>query len=214
MRLLGLLGGTFDPVHCGHLRMAIETRERYALDEVVLMPAGAPRLREAPVADAALRMRLLQAAVAGVPGLGVDGRELERAGPTSTVDTLRELRDEWPDAHLVLILGADAFSRLARWTAWQLVPELAHLLVVRRPGARLPGRGVLGALLKRCRVDDPALLRSRRAGLLLLADLPLMDISATRVRDLLLAGRNPRFLVPDPVLPLLLGSGAYTHARD
>ncbi len=213
MRLVGLLGGTFDPVHCGHLRMAIESRELLALDEVCLLPAGAPRLRSRPLADGELRLRMLHAAVDGVAGLRVDARELRRPGPTRTVDTLRELRRERPDDRHVLILGADAFARLARWAEWRAIARLAHLLVVRRPGARLPGQGELAELLRR-RVTDAARLRRRRSGLLMLADLPRLDISATRIRTLLASGRSVRFLVPDPVLPLLTGSGAYDDASS
>ena len=214
MRLVGLLGGTFDPVHCGHLRVAIESRELLALEEVLLMPAGAPRLREPPQADGRQRLRMLRDAVRGQPGLRVDGRELQRAGPTRTVDTLRELRHEQPGDAFVLILGADAFARLTRWADWRSVARLAHLLVVRRPGARLPGRGELADFVQSRRVHDAARLRRRRAGLLMVADLPRLDISATRIRALLAAGRSVRFLVPDPVLPLLTSSGAYDHARQ
>ncbi|MCA8967427.1 MAG: nicotinate-nucleotide adenylyltransferase [Planctomycetes bacterium] len=212
--MLGLLGGTFDPVHCGHLRMALEARDRFGLDEVVLMPAGAPRLRDPPRADGGARLRWLRKAVDGVDGLTVDDRELHRTGPTSTVDTLRELRRERPDDRLVLILGADAFARLARWTEWQAIPALAHLLVVRRPGARLPRRGPVAELVAERRGDEPRLLRRRRAGLVMVADLPLLDISATRVRDLLRSGRDARFLVPDAVLHMLISSGAYADDRN
>lgn len=212
MRLVGILGGTFDPVHCGHLRAAIETRELLGLDETLLMPAGAPRLRGVPAADRGLRRRLLQLAVQGLAGLRVDDRELYREGPTSTVHTLRELRAENPRSAYALIVGVDVFRRLARWTEWESLPRLAHLVVVRRPGARLPGRGAAAELLRERGVDDPRRLRRRRAGLVLVADIPRLDISATRVRSLLAAGRSVRFLVPDPVLPLLEGSGAYTNA--
>ena len=212
MHLVGLLGGTFDPVHCGHLRVAIETRELLRLDETLLMPAGAPRLREPPVADGRLRMKLLRRALRGVPGLRADGRELRRAGPTSTAETLRELRAEQPGHAHALILGADAVGRLARWTDWRTVPELAHLVVVHRPGARLPSRGPVADLIRERRTDDPRRLRRRRAGLVVVAEVPVLDISATRIRALLAAGRSVRFLVPDPLLPLLEGSGAYTHA--
>ena len=139
---IGILGGTFDPVHCGHLRLALEIREQLSLDTVRLLPASSPRLREKPRADGLQRLELLTAAVDGVPGLEVDARELDRDGPTYTVDTLESLRQEFPDTALVFILGMDSFQSLDRWHRWQELPGLAHLAVAHRPVARFPARAL------------------------------------------------------------------------
>ena len=104
---IGILGGTFDPVHCGHLRLALELRTALRLDSVRLMPAPSPRLRHPPEASPEVRMRLLEAALADVPGLEADGRELSTPGPTVTADTLQALREELPSVSLCLILGMD-----------------------------------------------------------------------------------------------------------
>lgn len=207
--MLGVLGGTFDPVHVGHLRLAIEVRERVGLDQVRMLPAPRPRLRGVPQVDAATRLRLLAAAVAGVPGLAVDGRELHAPGPTRTVDTLIGLRAEVGATPLCLILGADAAARLHRWHAWERLVDLAHLIIARRPGARLPHSGPVAALLAACRDDDPAALRERPAGVIHVCDVPGLDVSATAVRERLAHGRSIEFLVPEEVRQMLLNEGLY-----
>jgi nicotinate-nucleotide adenylyltransferase len=207
--MLGILGGTFDPVHVGHLRLAIEVRERAGLDQVRMLPAPRPRLRGVPQVDAATRLRLLCAAVSGVPGLAVDGRELDAPGPTRTVDTLIGLRTEVGAAPLCLILGADAAARLHRWHAWERLIELAHLIIARRPGARLPRTGPVAALLAARRDDDPAALRARPAGVIHVCDVPGLDVSATAVRERLAQRRSIEFLVPEEVRQMLLNEGLY-----
>ena len=212
MTAIGILGGTFDPVHCGHVRLAIEAREHLALDEVRLMPAPNPRLRGAPAAPARTRMRMVEAAIAGEPGLAADGRELERDGPTYTVETLEELRAEHRDASLTLILGMDAFARLPGWHRWQELRGLCHLAVALRPDAEVPAEGPVAALLREHRTEDPDALRARRAGLVHLTPVPMLDISATRVRELLCSGRSVRCLVPDSVNQILIEENPYADA--
>lgn len=213
MASIGILGGTFDPVHCGHLRLALEIREQLSLDVVRLLPASNPQLREAPRADASRRLELLTAAVDGVPGLEVDARELDRGGPTYTVDTLESLRREFPDTVLVFILGMDSFQSLDRWHRWQELPDLAHLAVAHRPGGALPGPGPIADLLAQRRCDDVASLAAKPAGRIMICTPPLLDISATRVRALVAEGRSIRFLVPDKVIELINRTECYTHAE-
>ncbi len=210
---IGILGGTFDPVHCGHLRLALEIREQLSLDVVRLLPASNPRLREPPRADGARRLELLSAAVDGVPGLEVDARELNRDGPTYTVDTLESLRQEFPDTVLVFILGMDSFQNLDRWHRWQDLPGLAHLAVAHRPGGALPGLGPIADLLAQRRCDDVATLAAAPAGCIMICEPPLLDISATRVRALVAEGRSIRFLVPDKVIELIKRTRCYSHAE-
>jgi nicotinate-nucleotide adenylyltransferase len=209
--MLGLLGGTFDPVHVGHLRLALEVRERLGLDEVRLLPAPRPRLRDAPRVDAATRLRLLRAAVGSVAGLSVDARELDAPGPTRTVDTLEGLRREVGDRPLCWILGADAARGLDRWHAWERLTTLAHLVIARRPGARLPHQGPVAALITQCRDDAPGALSGRPAGVVRVCDIPAMDVSATGLRERLACGRSIDFLVPEEVRRMLLKEGLYAH---
>ncbi len=210
---IGILGGTFDPVHCGHLRLAVEIREQLSLGCERLLPAPNPRLRDTPRADASLRLELLAAAVDGVPGLEVDARELDRDGPTYTVETLESLRREFPDQVLVFILGMDSFQSLDRWHRWQELPGLAHLAVAHRPGGALPGPGPIADLLTQRRCDDVATLAAEPAGRIMICEPPLLDISATRVRALVAEGRSIRFLVPDKVIELINRTRCYTHAE-
>ena len=198
---IGILGGTFDPVHCGHLRLALELRAALGLDSVRLVPAPNPRLRDMPEAPPEVRMRLLEAALADVPGLEADGRELARSGPTVTADTLQALRAELPGASLCLILGMDAISRLDAWIDFERIPTLAHIVVAQRPGApSLPRDGAVANFLHARRRDNPNAIRLAPAGFVVFVhDVPFLDISATRVRSLRARGESIRFLVPDRV---------------
>ena len=208
--MIGILGGTFDPVHLGHLRTAVELREALGLEEVRLLPCGTPPHREPPVASGADRLAMLEAAIAGEPGLAVDTRELERPGPSYMVDTLASFRAELgPGRPLCLLLGTDALAGLERWHRWRRIPELAHLVVARRPGADLPAAGAVGELLAARRVDNTAALREAPAGRILVRDVTLLDISATRIRALLAQGRSVRYLVPEAVLELIHARGLY-----
>ncbi|NIM71944.1 MAG: nicotinate-nucleotide adenylyltransferase [Gammaproteobacteria bacterium] len=206
---IGILGGTFDPVHCGHLRLALEVRDLLSLASVRLLPAPNPRLRDAPRADVSLRLQMLEAAVEGEPGLEVDARELEREGPTYTVDSLQSFRREFPDAPIVFIVGMDSLRRLDRWHRWQEFTSLAHLAVADRPGGSLPGTGPVADLLAAHRCDDPATLMAKPAGHIMICSPPLLDISATRIRALVAEGRSIRFLVPDKVIELINRTRCY-----
>jgi nicotinate-nucleotide adenylyltransferase len=197
--VIGLLGGTFDPVHIGHLRTGLEVFQQCGLDELRWMPAGQPPHRPTPVAPAAHRLAMLERAIAGVPGFRVDARELRREGPSFTVTSLRELRRELgPECPLVLIVGADACSALHRWHRAEELPGLAHLVVMDRPGAtdRERHQGIAGWRM----VADSSALRAEPAGCVQRIAVTGLAISATAIREGLRAGRSPRFLVPDAVL--------------
>jgi len=198
-RPLAILGGTFDPVHNAHLRVAWEAAE--ALDaEVRLMPAHLPPHRAPPVASAAQRVALLEAALAGQSRLQLDARELRRDQPSYTIDTLRELRaEEGPDRPLILLVGADAFAELASWREWKGLFELAHFAVLTRPGHG-GCRGELAAEIGARRVSGPEALRAKPHGKVLGLEVTHLEISASMVRALLAAGREPRWLVPEPLL--------------
>ncbi|MGD8175745.1 nicotinate-nucleotide adenylyltransferase [Marinimicrobium sp. ARAG 43.8] len=198
-RRIGLLGGTFDPVHLGHLRMALEAREALALDEVRLLPCHQPPHRAAPNVDSAQRTEMLRRALADCPTLALDDRELRRDGPSYTVDTLQSLRQsEGDDARLVWILGGDAFLGLTQWHRWQALLDYAHLLVIDRPGWSLPAKGELAEWLDRHRVAPDDLLDTP-AGAVAVQSLRLLPISATEIRSLIREGRSPQFLLPEPV---------------
>jgi nicotinate-nucleotide adenylyltransferase len=212
---VGILGGTFDPVHFGHLRAALEMLENLGLAEVRLVPCGQPPHRHAPVASAAGRRAMLELAVAGQPGLRVDGRELERPGPSYMVDTLAELRAELGATPLCLLLGSDAFLGLPQWHRWQELLSLAHLVVMHRPGWRLDDSlpAPLAGLLAARRVAAAADLAAQPAGHILLTAVTPLDISATAIRALIGAGRSPRYLLPEAVWEHIRTQGWYNAAR-
>jgi nicotinate-nucleotide adenylyltransferase len=211
---MGIIGGTFDPVHYGHLRTALEMLEYAGLAEMRFMPAGTPPHRAAPLADAATRLAMVRAAIEGEPRFCVDDRELRRDGPSWTVDTLAALRAEFPSRPICLVVGMDAFLGLEQWHRWREILGLAHLLVAHRPGWDAPTGGALGALLRERRVHDGAELRATPAGRIGVCAVTQLEISSSAIRELVRAGREPRYLVPDPVCRLLAASGIYKAAAE
>jgi nicotinate-nucleotide adenylyltransferase len=202
MRPIGILGGTFDPVHCGHLRPALELLTDLDLQEVRLVPCRIPPHRPAPIAGAEQRVAMLRVAVAGEPALCVDTRELSRPGPSYTVDTLAALRAELGATPLCLILGADAFAALDTWHRWGALIELAHLVVMRRPGKMRLHSAVREHLHGRY-VEHATTLAQRPCGHVLECSVTQLAISATHIRSLLARGKSPRYLLPDSVLELI-----------
>jgi nicotinate-nucleotide adenylyltransferase len=153
----------------------------------------------------------VERAVAGVAGLEADGRELRRDGPTRTVETLHSIRREQPARPLCWIMGADAVARLDEWFQWRQLPELAHIVIARRPGAVLPAAGPVADFLAARRSDSHHALHAAPAGAVLVCDIPGLDVSATGIRARLAAGRSIDFLVPDEVKTMLLSESMYVH---
>lgn len=208
-RPIGILGGTFDPIHHGHLRIALEALETLELAELRLLPARTPPHRDTPGASPEQRLALLRLAVGDQRGFVIDERELRRDGPSYMVDTLASLRAEQPDTPLCLLVGHDAFVELPRWSRWSRLFELAHLVVLSRPGDWSDGSDELRAEVAARRLSEPAALANRPAGGVWFQDVTLLAISATRIRQLLAAGRSPRYLLPDSVIDHILSRGLY-----
>lgn len=195
MRPLAIFGGTFDPVHVGHLSVAWEASEM--LDaEVRLVPANVPPHRPPPRASAAQRVAMLRAALRGQDRLRLDTRELDRDGPSYSVDTLAGLRREEGERPLVLLLGMDAFKGLAGWHRWRELFQLAHVGVLRRPGFDSDLPSELADESGSRRTGDIARLHARPAGHVVELDVTPLEVSATRIRQLLADGRDPRYLLP------------------
>ncbi len=212
-----MLGGTFDPVHLGHLRSAVELREALALDRVHMVPAARSPLRDAPRVAPEDRLALLRLGIGDTPGLVADAREFSRHGPSYSADTLAELREAYgPEARLIMALGHDAFMRLPEWRDPHRLFELAHLVVVDRPDHEAPLSEALGELLAGREVDGVADLMAEPHGRLLRLALPSrMAISATELRRRLACGDSVRYLLPEAVESHVLTHGLYREAsRD
>ena len=209
MRKIGIFGGTFDPIHYGHLRPALEILDALSLDTMLFIPAGQPPHRRAPRAGAELRLAMVRAAVAGEARFQVDDRELKRSGPSYMVDTLAELKRAHPDAALVLVLGTDAFLGLPGWERWREIFDHAHVTVAHRPGWWLQAEGELAALLAERFEADIHKALERPAGNILLRPVTQLEISSTRIREEAAARRELRYLVPDAVRELILNSACY-----
>lgn len=214
MRPYGVFGGMFDPIHYGHLRTAYELHELLGLEVVSFVPAGMPPHRAPPHADAATRLAMVRAAIADEPRFAVDDRELRRQGPSYTVLTLEELRAERGAQPIALIMGMDAFAGLGGWHCAGDLIRLAHLVVAMRPGTAVPREGLPAELLRTHRCEDPARLSASAAGCLFVnVGTQLVDSSST-VRDLVAAGRDPRYLMPDAARRIILGKGSYAPPGD
>lgn len=210
--LIGIFGGTFDPVHHGHLRTAVELLDRLALAEVRFMLCGTPPHRAAPVASAPVRLAMLRAAIDGQPGFVADDRELHREGPSYMIDTLQSLRLEFSKAHFALILGMDAFSAFKTWHRWDEILEQAHLVVVQRPGSPLPADGDSADILAQRRADAVGALLQQQAGCVMPLAMTQLEISSSAIRQLVADGRDPRYLVTRRVRSIIFDSQCYGPA--
>lgn len=211
--MIGILGGCFDPVHFGHLRSALEIQRFLGLEEIRLMPCNVPPHRAHPVASPAQRVAMLNAAVASYPVFSVDSRELEREGPSYTLDTLKSLREDMAGTTLCLLVGMDAFLGLTSWHRWHELTDYCHMIVMNRPGAQLPEEGELADFIRLHRVMDAGKLDSQTAGLLLFHHVSQLEISATEIRKLLGAGGDAGFLLPESVLDIVRNEGLYATGK-
>lgn len=206
---IGLLGGTFDPIHFGHLRGALEATECLRLDELRLVPNARPPHRDQPGATPEQRLAMVRLAVDNGSDLRVDDRELKRDRLSYSVETLESLRSELGDTvTLFMIIGWDAFGGLPGWHRWEELLELSNLVVLQRPDYDPELPEVLKDLLAARSVSDPASANASAGQIICLSQTPLA-ISATHIRELVAANRSPRFLLPDAVLEYIETHGLY-----
>ena len=199
--LVGVFGGTFNPVHYGHLRSALELVERLQLEQLRLMPSASPPHRDAPECSAERRAAMVELAVTGEPRLVCDAREMQRPGKSYTIDSLIELRGELgAQRGLCMVLGCDAVQDIATWHRWQELLDWAHIVIIARPGWQLPRAGELAQWLKTHQLESSELLRQRPCGGIAIEELRPLAISSTEIRDLLASGRSARYLMPQSVL--------------
>ena len=212
---IGILGGTFDPIHFGHLRMAEELAEALGIEQVRFIPAGSPPHRGQPRAEARHRLEMARRAVAGNPRFTLDDREIVRERPSYSVDTLTDLRAEIsPGTPLVLFMGSDAFLGLTSWHQWRRLFDLAHIAVAHRPGFSpalwedaLPDP--LRRELDKRLTDQAEELAGTAAGRVFLHPITQLDISASQLRDRCLRGKSLRYLLPDSLIDYLTENRLY-----
>ncbi len=214
---LGIFGGTFDPVHFGHLRLAEEAADALGLAAVRWIPAGQPALRKSPKVSAAQRLAMVSLAIEGNPRFELDAAEVEAAQPSYTVPTLERLRQaEIGGEHrpLVLLVGADAFAGMAGWHRWEELIDLAHIAVAYRPGYPVDTTCLSPALaslyLDRLCTDPSALVQTP-AGRIATFAMTQLDISATRIRTLLSKGFSSRYLMPDNLVDYIQAHHFYSE---
>lgn len=198
--MIGLLGGTFDPIHFGHLRPSLEVMEALDLEVIRFVPAPRPRLRDQPVISPEQRIEMVHLAISDQSGFELDTQELNREGPTYTIDTLRHCRADMGDSEsLVLIMGSDAFAKLTHWHEWDKLIQLTHIAVMMRPDAMLNSGDFPSGWLMEHLTEVPGELTATPAGKVIKVPVTQLAISATDIRRRLLQGQSIRYLLPEPV---------------
>lgn len=217
--LIGIYGGTFDPIHYGHLRLVEELNEIIGFNELHFLPSGSPCLRNAPAASRVHRLAMLYAAIQGNKKFLLDAREINRPGESYSVTSLREIRHEVDNNSAVcFIMGADVFAKLVEWYCWHELFELCHIVIVDRPGYQsIKNNGNLLPELKKnfierqvTQVDE---LKKLSSGLIYVATTTLLDISATIIRAQIAVGRSARYLIPDAVLEYIKTNHLYSEIK-
>ena len=208
--MIGILGGTFDPIHFGHLRTALDVQQCLALDEVRFIPCGEPAHRNKPIAEPLQRLAMVRAAIAGQEKFTVDDRELRRKGPSYMVDTLTSLKKDFNDKSLCLILGTDAFNGLEQWYQWQQIFELANIVIMRRPDVDGKAKINKHLFLKiKHRLLEADNLKNKQNGGVCFVPVTQLDISATMIRQQWQSCNDIQFFLPDSVLTLIQQQNIY-----
>ncbi|MDZ4098978.1 MAG: nicotinate-nucleotide adenylyltransferase [Methylophilaceae bacterium] len=214
--LIGILGGTFNPIHHGHLRMAEDLADVLKLDAVRFIPSANPPHKQSPITSAADRCEMVNLAIASNPRFILDDCELKREGASYTIDTLLSLREKLgKETALCLIMGSDAFAEFDSWHRWQEILTLCHLALVERPNVELSEalRPALQDLLRQHYTDELGQLSASPAGLISIQRITALDISATAIRKYLATQRSARYLMPDAVIDYIDRHHLYSNQR-
>ena len=208
--MIGIFGGTFDPVHYGHIKPALAVKQKLKLAQIRFIPNRTPPHRESPWLNVEQRLSLLTTALSDVPDVIIDQRELNRVGPSYMVDTLLSLKDDFPGESFVLIIGMDVFFGIATWHRWKSLFDLCHMVVTTRPGFEQSEiASHMSAedyrFLADKITDDVNALMLQETGKILLQSVPQLDISATQIRDKLLGGEDVSQWMPEQAYQELRG---------
>lgn len=205
MKLIGINGGTFDPIHYGHLRAALEVQQQLGLDQVLFVPCYQPVHRALPQASAEQRCAMIALAIENQPSFTLDKIEIERGGPSYMVDTLASLKQRKPDVSLVLMMGTDAFAKFHRWQNWQDILQLANLVIMHRPGEVMPSEGEAGKIYQ----SHKATRLTEASGQIVDVAVTQLDISSTMVRQQIKGGNSADYLLPPNVMAFIQKHGLY-----
>ncbi len=214
MALIGVFGGTFNPIHHGHLRIAQEIAVTLGLSQVKFIPSANPPHKAQPQVSAAQRAAMVQLAIQDNPLFSLDTRELDRTGPSYTIDTLKSLRSEHGDATFCLIIGTDAFAHFDQWHAWASILQYCHLILVPRPSGVTTSamRPALTALMKKNGTQDRNRLTTQPFGCIMSLAVTALDISSSQIRALIQQHQSPIYLTPPNVLAFLKQHHLYQHS--
>lgn len=212
--MIGIYGGTFDPIHYGHLRSVLEVYQALDLQKVRIIPCAIPPHRDSTYSAPLQRLAMVRAAITDMQWLELDDREILRGGPSYTVDTLVTLRNELGRIPLGLILGMDAFMHLDTWFRWEDLLDLAHIIVTHRPGCSLDTmrnncHHAIQELLAQHSVETAQEMKHRHAGAIVFQPVTQLDISSTHIRQLLQNGKDIRFLLPNSVYKMIKNQNIY-----
>lgn len=209
LKPLGILGGTFDPIHFGHLRMALEIYETFQLEKVLFIPCASPVHKENPMTSPMDRLHMVELATQDVHAFQVDAREIMRQTPSYAIDTLISLRKEMPNRSFAFFLGMDAFMQLPRWHRYTEILNYTHIIVANRPHCILPSTGEIARLLDQHSQDDFSYLQHHTHGGIFFKHTTLLDIGATQIRDKIACGQSIRYLLPDTVVEYIQAKQFY-----
>lgn len=211
MKPIGILGGTFDPVHNGHIRLAVECYERLDLEEVRLIPLHTPPHRQQPTASPEQRYKMLEMATEKIERLNVDDCELARGGISYTIETVKMMREKSNGISLCLLMGTDAFNSMYTWYQWKDLLNFVHIVIAERPGnVSQPDNTGLQDFLISHQSGNLAELYDSPSGKIFVIAMPLLDISSTRIRDIFSAKKSPAMLLPDSVIEYIKSNHIYS----
>ena len=205
MKRIGINGGTFDPIHYGHLRPALEVQQQLGLDQVLFVPCYQPVHRALPQVSAEQRCAMIELAIENQPSFTLEKIEIERGGPSYMVDTLASLKQRMPDACLVLMMGTDAFAKFHRWENWQGILQLANLVIMHRPGEVMPTEGEVGKIYQ----AHQASRLTEMSGQIVDVAVTQLDISSTMVREQIKDRKSADYLLPPCVMAFIQKHGLY-----
>ena len=212
-RLIGILGGTFDPIHNGHLHVATSLLKQLPLDEVRLLPCYLPVHRTAPIASPEHRLAMTKLACDSIPKVSVDEHEMKRQGPSYMIDTLRDLKTEHFSDHLCLIIGQDAFQTFDEWHHWKKILDYCHLIIVSRPQSSNQTNEPLKTFVNYHETKEFSALASTPTGKIFFCEIPPLNISATQLRDQLAQHQYNDKAIPQRVFQYILQYHLYADSH-